>query len=153
MYKRKRTIRSSPQSLRGRPAASNGERTTAVVTKKPKPDLDTTKLVLVEWLDALAQGEWHEAKREDLKCKTVGFVVFEDDEQIELAGTITTGMCNNSITIPKKMLTKIKEIKVENKLRKAKRKTAPAVDRKAVTREVSPTDGQGLTQLSNGESR
>ena len=124
-----------------------------MVTKKPKPDLDTTKLVLVEWLDALAQGEWHEAKREDLKCKTVGFVVFEDDEQIELAGTITAGMCNNSITIPKKMLTKIKEIKVENKLRKAKRKTASAVDRKAVTGEVSPTDGQGLTQLSNGESR
>jgi hypothetical protein len=69
----------------------------------------------VEWLDALAQGEWHEGKREDLKCKTVGFVVFEDDEQIELAGTITAGMCNNSITIPKKMLTKVKEIKLENK--------------------------------------
>ena len=124
-----------------------------MVTKKSKPYLDTTKLVLVEWLDALAQGEWHEAKREDLKCKTVGFVVFEDDEQIELAGTITAGMCNNSITIPKKMLTKVKEIKVENKLRKAKRKTAPAVDRKAVTEALSTTDGQGLTQLSNGESR
>lgn len=112
-----------------------------MVTKKPKPNLDSTKLVLVEWLDALAQGEWHEAKREDLKCKTVGFVVFEDDEQIELAGTITAGMCNNSITIPKKMLTKIKEIKVENKQRKKQRKTAPAVDRKAVTGEVSTTDG------------
>ena len=86
-----------------------------MATKKSKSDLDSTKLVLVEWLDALAQGEWHEAKREDLKCKTVGFVVFEDDEQIELAGTITAGMCNNSITIPKKMLTKVKEIKLENK--------------------------------------
>lgn len=83
--------------------------------KKPESSLDTTKLVLVEWLDALAQGEWHEAKREDLRCKTVGFVVFEDDEQIELAGTITVGMCNNSITIPKKMLTKKKEIKLETK--------------------------------------
>jgi len=92
MYKRKRIISSSPQSLRGRPAASTGERTTSVATKKSKSDLDSTKLVLVEWLDALAQGEWHEAKREDLKCKTVGFVVFEDDEQIELAGTITAGM-------------------------------------------------------------
>ena len=153
MYKRKRTIRSSPQSLRGRPAASTGERTATLVTKKSKSDLDSTKLVLVEWLDALAQGEWHEAKREDLKCKTVGFVVFEDDEQIELAGTITAGMCNNSITIPKKMLTKIKEIKVENKLRKAKRKVTAAVDSKAVTGEVSTANGQGLTQLSNGESR
>jgi hypothetical protein len=124
-----------------------------VATKKSKSDLDTAKLVLVEWLDALAQGEWHEAKREDLKCKTVGFVVFEDDEQIELAGTITAGMCNNSITIPKKMLTKVKEIKVENKLRKTKRKVTATVDSKAVTGEVSTANGQGLTQLSNGEPR
>jgi hypothetical protein len=114
-----------------------------VATKRTQSSLDTTKLVLVEWLDALAQGEWHEAKREDLKCKSVGFVVFEDDEQIELAGTITVGMCNNSITIPKKMLTKVKEIKLENKLRKTKRKTTPAVDSQTVTSEVSTTDRQG----------
>jgi hypothetical protein len=48
------------------------------------------------------------------------------------------------------MLTKVKEIKLENKLRKTKRKTAPAMDSKAVTSEVSTVDGQGLTQLSNG---
>jgi hypothetical protein len=81
----------------------------------------------VEWLDALAQGEWHEAKREDLRCKSVGFVVYEDDEQIELAGTITDGMCNNSITIPKKMLTKKKEIKLETAKRKGKGKKVTAV--------------------------
>ena len=40
-----------------------------------------------------------------------------------------------------------------NKLRKTKRKAAPAVDRKEVTGEVSTTDGQGLTQLSDGQSR
>ena len=91
-------------------------------SKRAKPNLDTAKLVIVEWLDALAQGEWHEAKREDLRCKTVGFVVYEDDEQIELAGTITDGMCNNSITIPKKMLTKKKELKLETTKRKSKRK-------------------------------
>lgn len=90
-------------------------------SKRAKPNLDAAKLVIVEWLDALAQGEWHEAKREDLRCKTIGFVVYEDDEQIELAGTITDGMCNNSITIPKKMLTKRKEIKLETPKRKSKR--------------------------------
>lgn len=90
-------------------------------SKRAKSNLDATKLVAVEWLDALAQGEWHEAKREDLRCKTVGFIVYEDDEQIELAGTITDGMCNNSITIPKKMLTKRKEIKLETTKRKSKR--------------------------------
>ena len=121
-----------------------------MATKKSESSLDTAKLVVVEWLDALAQGEWHEAKREDLRCKTVGFIVFENDEQIELAGTITDGMCNNSITIPKKMLTKKKEIKLENKLRKTKRKTAPTVDSKATTSEIPTTNGQGPAQLSNG---
>jgi len=98
-----------------------------VDSKRAKPNLVSTKLVLVEWLDALAQGEWHEAKREDLRCKSIGFVVFEDDEQIELAGTITEGMCNNSITIPKRMITKRKEIKLEATVRKSKRKKAAAV--------------------------
>lgn len=90
--------------------------------KITKPTLATPKLVLIEWLDALAQGEWHEAKKEDLACRTVGFVVFEDDEQIELAGTITHGMCNNSITLPKRMILKRKEIKIETTIRKSKRK-------------------------------
>lgn len=77
---------------------------------------------MIEWLDALAQGEWHEAKKEDLLCKTVGFIVYEDDEQLELAGTITHGMCNNSITIPKRMILKRKEIKLETTVSKGKRK-------------------------------
>jgi len=98
-----------------------------VDSKRAKPNLEASKLVLVEWLDALAQGEWHEAKREDLRCKSIGFVVFEDDEQIELAGTITDGMCNNSITIPKRMITKRKDIKIETSVRKSKRKKAAAV--------------------------
>ena len=86
-----------------------------------------SSLVLVEWLDALAQGEWHEPKREDLHCKTVGFVVYEDDQQLELAGTITDGMCNNSITIPKRMITKRKVIKVDTTKRKTKGKKTTAV--------------------------
>ena len=93
-----------------------------MVATKTKSSLDTPKLVLIEWLDALAQGEWHEPKKEDLVCKTIGFIVFEDDEQIELAGTITHGMCNNSITLPKRMILKRKEIKLEATIRKGKRK-------------------------------
>lgn len=108
-------------------------------SKRTKTSLESAKLVIVEWLDALAQGEWHEAKREDLRCKTIGFVVYEDDEQIELAGTITDGMCNNSITIPKKMLTKKKEIKLETTKRKSKGKKATAVGRSGATQTVSTT--------------
>jgi hypothetical protein len=89
----------------------------------------TSSLVVIEWLDALAQGEWHEPKREDLQCKSVGFVVYEDDQQIELAGTITDGMCNNSITIPKQMIVKRKVIKVETTIRKSKRKKVATVDK------------------------
>jgi hypothetical protein len=90
--------------------------------KGSKPNVEAPKLILIEWLDALAQGEWHEAKKEDLACKTVGYLVYEDDEQIELAGTITHGMCNNSITLPKRMILKRKELKVETTIRKGKRK-------------------------------
>ena len=104
--------------------------------KKPRSALDTAKLVLVEWLDALAQGEWHEAKREDLKCKSIGFVVYEDNEQIELAGTITEGMCNNSITIPKMMITKRKEVKLETPVRKSKRKKVATVGERPDTPSV-----------------
>lgn len=127
MQKRKGNVSYCTRSVQRRRQASLGERSATMDTKRIKPNVDTARLVLVEWLDALAQGEWHEAKREDLRCKSVGFVVYEDDEQIELAGTITDGMCNNSITIPKKMLTKRKEIKLETTKRKAKGKKVTAV--------------------------
>ena len=105
----------------------------------------SSKLVLVEWLDALAQGEWHEAKREDLNCKTVGFVVFEDEQQLELAGTITEGMCNNSITIPKQMITKRKAITLETTKRKSKGKKPTEVGGSGTTEALPTVDGQRLT--------
>lgn len=108
--------------------------------KTTKPTLATPKLILIEWLDALAQGEWHEAKKEDLICKTIGFVVYEDEEQIELAGTITHGMCNNSITLPKRMILKRKEIKLENSVRKKQRKTTTAVGERPATEVTSGTE-------------
>ena len=124
-----------------------------MVTKRSQPSLANSKLVLVEWLDALAQGEWHEAKREDLQCKTVGFVVFEDEQQIELAGTITEGMCNNSITIPKQMIVKRKAITFEDTKRKSKGKKPTKVGGSGVTEALPAVDGQGPTQLSDGFPR
>jgi len=109
-------------------------------TKRTKPNVAASSLVIVEWLDALAQGEWHEPKREDLQCKTVGFVVYEDEQQIELAGTITDGMCNNSITIPKQMIVKRKVIKLEAKLSKSKGKKATAVGKGSDTSKIPNTD-------------
>ena len=109
-------------------------------SKRTKPNLDSAKLIIVEWLDALAQGEWHEAKREDLRCKSIGFVVFEDDEQIELAGTITDGMCNNSITIPKRMITKRKEVKLETTKRKSKRQKVTTMGEGSDTAKISDSN-------------
>jgi hypothetical protein len=57
---------------------------------------------------------------------------------------------NARMHIPKSWITKRKVINRENKQRKAKGKTATAVDRKEAVGEVSTTDGQGSTQLSNG---
>jgi hypothetical protein len=108
-------------------------------TKRNKPNVAASSLVVVEWLDALAQGEWHEPKREDLQCKTVGFIVYEDEQQIELAGTITDGMCNNSITIPKQMIVKRKVIKLETPVSKSKRKKATAVDKGSNTQPIPHT--------------
>jgi len=108
-------------------------------TKRNKPNVAASSLVVVEWLDALAQGEWHEPKREDLQCKTVGFIVYEDEQQIELAGTITDGMCNNSITIPKQMIVKRKAIKLETPVSKSKRKKATAVDKGSNTQPIPHT--------------
>ena len=129
MQERKRDVSYCTRSLQGRRQASLGERSATVDTKRIKPNVATSSLVVIEWLDALAQGEWHEPKREDLQCKSVGFVVYEDEQQIELAGTITDGMCNNSITIPKQMIVKRKVIKVETTIRKSKRKKVATVDK------------------------
>ncbi len=140
MQHRNRDVRGSAKGLRGKRGASLGERSTIVDKKTTKPTLATPKLILIEWLDALAQGEWHEAKKEDLICKTIGFVVYEDEEQIELAGTITHGMCNNSITLPKRMILKRKEIKLENSVRKKQRKTTTAVGERPATEVTSGTE-------------
>ena len=82
MQNRKRNVSCLPRSLPRKRGASLGERSAIVAPKRARSDLDSAKLVLVEWLDALAQGEWHEAKREDLRCKSIGFVVYEDDDMI-----------------------------------------------------------------------
>lgn len=142
MYKRKGNVSCCTRSLRGKRGASLGERSTIVDKKGSKSTLETPKLVLIEWLDALAQGEWHEPKKEDLACKTVGYLVYEDEEQIELAGTITHGMCNNSITLPKRMILKRKEIKVETTVSKGKRKKPAEVGKGQDTSNLSvPTAG------------
>lgn len=97
--------------------------------------MESSSLVVITWLDALAQGEWHEPKKEDLLCKTAGFIVYEDPQQIEVAGTVTDGMCNNSITIPKQMIIKRKVVNIETTVSQGKRKKATAVGTRRNTKQ------------------
>jgi hypothetical protein len=104
-----------------------------VAAKIAKTALEATEVTVIEWLDAMAQGEWHEPKREDLLCKTAGFIVFEDKEQVEIAGTITDGMVNNSITIPKQMIIKRKVIQIETTVSESKGKKPTKVGKRPNT--------------------
>jgi len=133
MHKRIRDVSSRPRRLRGKYGASLGERTTVVAAKIAKTALEATEVTVIEWLDAMAQGEWHEPKREDLLCKTAGFIVFEDKEQVEIAGTITDGMVNNSITIPKQMIIKRKVIQIETTVSESKGKKPTKVGKRPNT--------------------
>ena len=72
------------------------------------------KVILVDWDDAQTVQSWHEGKKENLHCRTIGFVVYEDNTQIEIAGSIADDdLCNNSIIIPKRMITKCEKIKLK----------------------------------------
>ena len=104
-------------------------------SKRTKPNVESSSLVVITWLDALAQGEWHEPKKEDLLCKTAGFIVYEDPQQIEVAGTVTDGMCNNSITIPKQMIIKRKVVNIETTVSQSKGKKATAVGKRRNTKQ------------------
>jgi hypothetical protein len=76
---------------------------------------------IVKWLDAVATTGWqpsHESSPGSVgvsECTTVGFVIYEDEKQIILAGTV--GMAddydyesNNRMAIPKSWLTSRKEL-------------------------------------------
>jgi hypothetical protein len=110
--------------------------------------------VYVEWVDAVSDGGWEDNVKVDIHhvC-TVGFLISETKDGIFLASTVSGDNSNARMHIPKSWITKRKVINRENQQRKAKRKTAPAVDSKAVVSEVSTVDGQGSTQLSNGFPR
>jgi hypothetical protein len=110
--------------------------------------------VYVEWVDAVSDAGWEDNVKVDIhNVCTVGFLIAETKDGICLASTVSGDNSNARMHIPKSWITKRKVINRETTKQQAKRKIITAVDRKAVAGEVSPVDGQGLTQLSDGESR
>jgi hypothetical protein len=90
--------------------------------------LDTPKVILVEWIDAVCSAGWEiESKPELHPCTTLGYLITEDAEAVVIASTLSLGSNNARMVIPKAWIKKRKEIKIETPKRKSKRKAAPAV--------------------------
>jgi hypothetical protein len=67
-------------------------------------------LVYVKWLDAVARADWHEPDPEAALCETMGFLVAETGDVVEVASTIgEDGSCNASIIIPTGMIVHMSE--------------------------------------------
>lgn len=78
------------------------------------------RVVEVEWVDSGAGGGWQfiaNIDRQSLKCITVGFLLFDDDESISVASSIgldSAGMANQAegpITIPKVAIVRRRYVK------------------------------------------
>lgn len=123
MQKRKRNVSCCTQSVRRKLGASTGERTAVVDTKRTKPNLETAKLVYVEWVDAVSDGGWEDSVKVDIHAvKTVGFLIAETKDGICLASTVSGDNSNARMHIPKAWIVKRKVIKIENTISKSKRK-------------------------------
>lgn len=123
MQRRKRNVSCCTQSVRGRRTASARERTTTVDTKTTARDLAASKLVYVEWVDAVSDGGWEDNVKVDIHAvKTIGFLIAETKDGICLASTISGDNSNARMHIPKAWIVKRKVIKLETTISKSKRK-------------------------------
>ena len=88
------------------------------------------RLVIAKWVDAVATAHWTDDPVEPTVNTSVGFVVYETEDYIQLAGTIDSlsSLYNNSMTIPTGMIIDTKELPYENEFDESERAEAPAVD-------------------------
>mgnify|MGYP001170566052 FL=1 len=74
--------------------------------------------VYLEWEDAVAAADWEEVTEAALfKCKTLGFVVSENDKAICVAAVVSEedNQSNAKIHIPKAWITFEKRLNVNSK--------------------------------------
>lgn len=78
-----------------------------------------TRLILVEWLDAMSDDagwkSWKKvAKQEPVLVHSVGYVVRDEPEFLTIAGSVVVidGTLDGDVTIPRSMVKKIHELKV-----------------------------------------
>jgi hypothetical protein len=71
--------------------------------------------IYLEWNDAVAEADWEEVTEATLfRCKTLGFVVAENDEAICVAAVVSEAdrQSNAKIHIPKAWITLEKRLKM-----------------------------------------
>jgi hypothetical protein len=94
----------------------------------------------VEWVDAVADAGWEETNAPETHlCRTLGFIVAEDDKAICVASAISFKESNAKIHIPKGWIEKIKRFKL-NKLTE--------VSKKPRAKKPTPVEDQCITSSS-----
>jgi len=128
MQRRKRNVYCCPGGLPRRRSKGAGERTIVMDKKTVKRNLETSKVIYVQWVDAVADAGWEdEVKAEIDLCHTVGFLISETKDALCIASTVSKDNSNARIHIPKAWIKKRKVIKFETTVSKSKRKKATAV--------------------------
>jgi hypothetical protein len=81
-------------------------------------------IVYLEWVDAVASSGWQIKGTGALaKCKSVGFMTYENADEVHLAAAIGENDCNAVMIIPKSWISNWTEIDIEAFKRKKQRKT------------------------------
>lgn len=106
-------------------------------TKKRKPDVATTTVTYLHWVDAVADVEWEEASKAEVHdCYTIGFIIDETAEAVCIASTISDKESNARMHIPKAWIKERKEVKFETQFSKGKRQSVPAASKRSNTSKI-----------------
>ena len=99
----------------------------------------TDTIVYLEWVDAVASTGWQVKGNGTLaKCKSIGFMTHETDDEVHLAAAIGESDCNAVMIIPKGWIINWTEIDIEAFKRKKQRKTAAKIGGAKVKRHFQP---------------
>lgn len=141
MQKRKRDVSCYPGSLRRERREGAGKRKTTVDTKAAQPIVDTSRLIVIKWVDAVSDGGWEEHEKPDIhEVTTAGYIVSENKDAICIASTVSGTFTNARMHIPKAWIKSRKVIKLETPVSKSKRKKVTAVGSGSDTPSLSYSD-------------
>ena len=115
---------------------------------KQRPNLESSRVVYVEWVDAVADLGWEQNSKASLHmCYTVGYLIDETKDALLIASTVSQFDSNARMHIPKAWIRNRRNITTkQNKVRRKqnqtiiseiKRSRIAAVDSRSTNIEVS----------------